>query len=336
MLVGFVASLLFARLMAESHLFKSVQECAAPLETVIPSHLTVEEAMTALRKKRVQQKIIYFYAVDESHNLKGVVSTRQLLLADPTRKIEEIMQDSVIKVKAGQTLRDALELFARHPLLALPVVDDQGKLIGAIDVQMVTNETVEPGSSEYFQILGFMLEDRKKRSLMQGYKLRMPWLLCNVFSGLICAMISRYFDLVLAKVLLLAFFIPLVLTLSESTSMQSMAQCLQFLRRPRFDWRVAKVRGFREWMLVNMLAVSSAVLVGGLSLFWGQGILPSVAIGIGILFGVSFSALFGICMPILLHHFRLDPKVAAGPVVLMIADILTTAIYLGVATWWLL
>lgn len=321
--------------MTESDLLKKAHECALPLETVIHSHVTVEEAMAVLRKKKVQQKIIYFYAVDIANNLKGVVSTRQLLLADPERKVEEIMQDAVIKVHAGQTLRDALELFARHPLLALPVVDDTGKLLGAIDVQMVTNESVEPGSSDLFQIIGFMLEDRKKRSIFKGFKLRMPWLLCNVFSGLICALISRCFDVVLAKVLLLAFFIPLVLTLSESTSMQSMAQSLQFLRRPRFDWKLARLRGFKEWRLVNLLALTSALLVGGLSLLWGEGLLPSVAIAIGILGGVSFSALFGICMPILLHRFRLDPKVAAGPVVLMIADILTTAIYLGVATWWL-
>lgn len=322
--------------MTESDLYKCVRECAVPIETVIHTHLTVDEAMAGLRKKKMQQKIIYFYAVDERYHLQGVISTRQLLLADPDQKIEEIMQDSIIKVHDHQTLRDALELFAKHPLLALPVVDHHGKLLGMIDVQMITNEKVEPGSSELFQMIGYMLEDQNRPSMFHRYRQRMPWLLCNVFSGLICAIISRYFDEVLAKFLVLAFFIPLVLTLSESTSMQSVAQCLQFLRRPRFNWKVARSRGFKEWQLVAILALTSSLLVGAVSLLWGDGILPSIAIGTGILAGVFFSAFFGICMPIILHRFRLDPKVAAGPVVLMIADILTTAIYLGVATWWLL
>ncbi|HSX11300.1 MAG TPA: magnesium transporter [Chlamydiales bacterium] len=321
-------------------LARSVLECALPIETVILQTATVEEALSALRKRKINQKIIYFYAVDDAHKLKGVVSTRQLLLAEPTRKIEDIMLHAVIKIHAAQSMKEAMELFAAHPLLALPVVDKEGKLLGAIDVQMVMQEPInfsdERGRSDVFQMIGITLEEKKRPSLFQGFRHRMPWLLCNVFSGLCCAVISRVFELVLAKVLLLAFFIPLVLTLSESTSMQSMAQSLQFLRRPRFSWKSIQVRAYREWQLVVLLAITLGILVGALSLFWGDGILPSIAIGVGIITGVSFSAIFGIIVPIGLNRLKLDPKVASGPVVLMIVDILTTAIYLGIATWWLI
>jgi magnesium transporter len=326
--------------MTDHDLSRSALECAIPLETVIPKHFTVEEALQALRKRSINQKIIYFYAVDDAYKLKGVVSARQLLLAEPNLRIEEIMQGSVIKIRSSQSLREAMELFAEHPLLALPVVDLEGKLLGAIDVQMVMQEPInfadERGRSDVFQMIGITLEEKRKISLLRSYRQRMPWLLCNVFSGLICAIISRIFEVVLAKVLLLAFFIPLVLTLSESTSMQSMAQSLQFLRRPRFSWKAIKVRALREWQLVLLLALSLGVLVGSLSLFWGDGILPSIAIGVGIVAGVSCSAIFGIMVPIGLNRLKLDPKVASGPVVLMIVDILATAIYLGIATWWLL
>ncbi len=84
---------------------KLARDCAVPIETVIPFQSTVEEALAQLRTKHIQQKIIYFYVVDERYKLKGVVSTRQLLLAEPTRQIEEIMQDSVIKVRADNTLK---------------------------------------------------------------------------------------------------------------------------------------------------------------------------------------------------------------------------------------
>ena len=319
---------------------KLARDCAVPIETVIPFQSTVEEALAQLRTKHIQQKIIYFYVVDERYKLKGVVSTRQLLLAEPTRQIEEIMQDSVIKVRADNTLKQVMELFSAHPLLALPVIDEEDRLLGMIDVQMVTDESFDltdmRGRADIFQMIGLSLEDGKKIPFFYSYRRRMPWILCNVFSGMICAMISRYYEVVLGRYLLLAFFIPLVLTLSESTSMQSMTQSLLFLRRPRFLWSVAFARGLREWQLMLLIGLTSALLVGGLSLFWGDGIAPSLAIAAGIFVGIAISVLFGVGFPVLLHRLKLDPKIASGPLVLMIADMITTGFYLGFATWMLL
>jgi Mg/Co/Ni transporter MgtE (contains CBS domain) len=319
---------------------KLARDYAVAIETIIPLHATVEEALTELRKKHIQQKIIYFYVVDERHKLKGVVSTRQLLLAEPDREIEEMMQDSVIKVKGSQTLKEVMELFSLRSLLALPVVDEEERLLGMIDVQALTDESIDVADmrsrSDLFQVIGLTLEDGKKVPLLHSYRRRMPWILCNVFSGMICAIISGYYGLVLGQYLLLAFFIPLVLTLSESTSMQSMTQSLLFLRRPRFAWKVAFARGFREWQLMIGIAISLAIIVAGLSLFWGSGLKPSFAIGMGILVGISVSVIFGIGLPVLLHRLKLDPKVASVPVVLMIADMITTTFYLGFATWLLL
>lgn len=326
--------------MKEQDLSKTACECAAPVETVILQTATVAEALADLRKRKIKQKIIYFYAVDEEQKLKGVVSTRQLILADPHMKVEEVMQKSVVRIKAYQTLKDALEAFAAHPLLALPVVDEENHLLGAIDLQMISEEALdvadERSRSDAFQMVGLTLEERRKIPLFHSFRIRMPWLLCNVFSGLVCAVISRYYEEVLSAFLLLAFFIPLVLTLSESASMQSVAQSLQFLRRPRFHWRSALRRSLREWQVALLLSLTLGLLVGAISMFWGQGILPSTAVGVGIVSGVAFSSIFGILTPIFLHRLKLDPRVASGPLVLMIADILTTAFYLAIATWWLL
>jgi magnesium transporter len=115
-----------------------------------------------------------------------------------------------------------------------------------------------------------------------------------------------------------------------------MAQSLQYLRRPRFNWKTAIKRAKREWQTIGLLALSCATLVGVLSLFWEGGFLASFTIGVGILLSVTLSSLFGLLITVLLHRFRLDPKVASGPVVLMVADMLTTALYLSLATWWLL
>ena len=96
------------------------------------------------------------------------------------------------------------------------------------------------------------------------------------------------------------------------------------------------MRAWHEWRVDLILALSLGILVGALSFLWGEGWMPALVIGVGIILSVSISTLFGIFMPIFLNRMELDPKVASGPVVLMIVDILTTAIYLGFATWWFL
>lgn len=326
--------------MTDSDFSRLVVDFVAPIDTVLPLKATIAEALEILRNKQISQGVIYFYVVDEKHHLKGVVSTRQLLLGEPNLPISDVMQPSVVKLQADETLHRAMEMFAEYPLLALPVVDHHGKLLGVIDVQMVTEENLNITDVrtriDLFQMIGLKLEDGRRKGLFENYKVRLPWLLCNVFSGLVCAVISRVFEVVLAKFLLLAFFIPLVLTLSESSSMQSMTQSLLFLRRPHFSWKLAISRGLKEWQLGMLLAVSLGTIVALFSLFWGDGWLPSFCIGVGITLSVMISVLFGMSLPVALHLLRKDPRVASGPVVLMIADILTTAIYLGLSSWWLL
>ena len=323
----------------EKDLHRPVHEYAAHVDTTIAYDATIEEALHSLRQKPIEQKIIYFYVVDDKYRLKGVVSARQLLLSSPHHKVSDVMQEWVAKVKVGQTIRDALELFDQHPLLALPVVDHDGRLVGAIDVQMVTKEAVDLADmhnrAAIFQMIGLTLEDGRKFPLFKNYFLRMPWLLCNIFSGCVCAIISRFYEHVLVEYILLAFFIPLVMTLTESTSMQSMAQSLQILRRPRFSWKVVWRKSIQEWQAVMLLAVSSALLVGLLSLFWDGGIKPSITIGIGLFLSCAFSAVFGTLLPVVLYRMKLDPKVASGPVVLMLVDMLTIGLYLTLAAWWL-
>ena len=324
----------------EKDLRRPVGDYAVQVSSTLAFNATIEEALHSLRQKPIEQKIIYFYVVDEERRLKGVVSTRQLLLSSPYHKVSDIMQSWVVKVKAGQTLRDALELFDQHPLLALPIVDHDEKLIGAIDVQMVTKEAIDLADlrnrTAIFQMIGLTIQDGKKFFLLKNYFLRMPWLLCNIFSGCVCAIISRVYEHVLIEYILLAFFIPLVMTLTESTSMQSMAQSLQILRRPRFSWRVVWTKGIQEWRTVVLLAISSAIIVGLLSLFWGGSIRPSITIAIGLFFASLFSAVFGTLLPVVLSRMKLDPKVASGPVVLMIVDMLTIGLYLTLAAAWLL
>lgn len=317
-----------------------IKDIVRPVATTIYEDQTIEEALMSLRHKHIEDKVVYFYVLDREEKLIGVVPTRRLLLAESILHIRDIMSASVISIGENKTLHEALEIFAQHGLLALPVVSVEGKFMGAIDVEMYIEESFDIADarhrSDIFQIIGLSLEDEKQRSILGDYRLRMPWIFCTMVGGIVCAIISHINQFVLSQILMLAMFIPLVLSLSESISMQAMTHSLQFIRRPRLTWRHIFSKCIKEWRIIGLVALTAGIAVGLISLFWGGGFLASLTLASGISVSVVASATFAIVFPIILHKTRLDPKVASGPVVLSIADILTTSIYLFLASWWLL
>ena len=327
--------------MSRSDLHRKVRDFISPVHTVVKITQNVDEALESIREHRIDEKIFYFYVVDDEFHLKGVVSTRALLLSRAHMKICDIMEEEIISIHAGETLQKAMEILTAKRLLAVPVTDETDRLLGIIDIQLYLEEAVDVAqakrsSTDLFQVLGLSLEEGKTRSIWETYKNRMPWIFCNLVGGLTCAVISATFELVLEKVILLAFFIPLVLTLSESISMQSMTYSLQLLHRRRISMRRIMKRVVTEWKMVLFLALTCGIIVGATSLLWGDGLSPAIAISIGIIISVTISGTVGAAIPLILHARRLDPKVAAGPVVLMFVDVITTAIYLGLSTLLLL
>lgn len=316
-----------------------VKDFVMPTKTIIKVDYTIEEAIECLRHRHIDERIIYIYVLDDENRLCGVVPTRTLLFKDPSTKIVDVMHTSIICLYSNQTLQEAMEFLESHKLLALPVVDAEKHFLGVIDVDLYLEESLDIVNSrrlsDIFQMIGIYLEEEKGASLWKSYRARMPWIFCNMFGGIACAIISRVYQLVLGKVLLLAFFIPLVLTLSESISMQSVTQSLE-LTRQKHKMRYLLGKVIRETNIVAFLAATSGVMVGALSLFWGEGLMPALVIGFGIMISVYISSLFGASIPVLLHMKKWDPKVASGPFVLMCADVITTIIYLSLATWWLL
>jgi magnesium transporter len=326
--------------MAHNDLSRSVKEYAIPVHTTLHEDQTIEEALMSLRRRKIDDKIVYFYVVDDEGCLQGIVPTRQLLLKEPQSTIKEIMGHSVIRIREDQSLEEAMEMLSSHQLLAIPVVDSKQRLTGVIDVQLYLEESFDIAdarhSSDVFQILGLTLEMGKRTTPWKSYRIRMPWILCNMVGGIACAVISFVYKAVLAKVLLLAMFIPLILTLSESITMQSMTQSLHLVRQSKLTLRRILQRIFIEGRMVVWIALTCGIAVGLISLLWGGGLLPSATIAVALFVSITLSASAGASVPLFLYSYSLDPKVASGPVVLMFADVITTTIYLSLATWWLL
>ncbi|MEX0687548.1 MAG: magnesium transporter [Pirellulales bacterium] len=298
---------------------------------------TVAEAIHAARATPPEGRIIYFYVLDAEGRLLGVVPTRRLLLSADATPIREIMVTRVITIPAAATVLDACEFFLLHKLLAFPVVDDDGRMLGIVDVDLYTEELADVDRREelddLFQLIGVHFQDSQARSATEAFASRFPWLIANILGGIVAAFLAGLYEAELEKVVALALFIPVVLALAESVAIQSVSIALQRLHGGR-PTVAGILRALRHESLTGLLlGGAAAATVATVALVWlGQ---PSVVLSLlgGITGGVVAAALIGAAMPNLLRLLAREPQVAAGPVALAATDMVTLVIYFSLARW---
>lgn len=300
---------------------------------------TVHETIEHLRTLDFGEKIVYFYVVGENDRLVGVVPTRKLLMSAAEQKLVEIMSRRVVAMPKTATVFDACEFFVLHKFFALPVVDEMRRVVGVVDISLVTDEVLEGSDpqeiEDVFEVVGFHMAEARNAGPLKGLRFRFPWLVATILSGTVCALITGFFEETLSELLVLAFFLPLVFGLAESVSMQAMAIFIQALRvnRPTIKWYFAALR--REAATATLLGLACGFVVTCIVWAWRGTPGPAVAIGVSVLFALETACFLGLSVPSLLHALKLDPKIAAGPVTLALTDIATLLFYFGVAALFL-
>lgn len=322
--------------LTEAHLNDPVQQHAHRDFARLQVGQTVGEALAAMRANPPPGRVIYLYAVDAEGKLVGVVPTRRLLLSSLDQPIDAIMVRRPIAIPADATVADACEFFMLHRLLAFPVVDDQKRMIGVVDVEMYTDELSEISGQRYddlFQLIGVHLVEARQLSPLRSFRSRFPWLLCNIAGGLMAAFLSGLFEEELEKVVALALFIPVVLALAESVSIQSVSLSLAVLRGRPPTWGTLLPKLRFELLTGLLLGAASGLLVGTAAWLWlGSPRLTLCVLG-GIAGGVAAAAMLGLAMPNILRLLRFEPQVAAGPLALASADMVTLLCYFNLARW---
>ena len=299
---------------------------------------TAAETIEQLRQADLSDKILYLYVVDGDQRLTGVVPVRRLLSAAATTKIDTLMLGSPVFVRSDATMMEAGQTLLEHRLLAVPVVDEQRRLTGVIDVTMFAEEMLNVERRQHtenvFQMIGIHLSAGRRISAWAAFRQRFPWLLCNLASGLACALVAARFEGLLSRVALLAMFLTLVLALGESVSMQAMTLTLQHLTRQRLSWRRMLGLLWRESKAALLLGMGCAVVVASLVAFGWRQPAKAIVIGCSLVLSVLTACLLGVAIPTLIRLLRVDPKVAAGPIVLASADVMTVLYYFGLMEWW--
>ena len=306
---------------------------------LLDADMVVGEALERIRREGVGERVIYFYAVDEQKRLVGVVPTRRLLTAPPETPLRAVMVSRVVAVPATASVLDACEFFVLYKFLAFPVIDEQRRVVGVIDANLFAEEILEAGESEdrhrpvdsigaeFFEALGFHIEQIRGASAWRGFRFRFPWLLVTVTGGTLSAILAHFFEATLARSLVLTFFLTMVLALNESVSMQSMSVTIHALRSISVTsgWLASAFR--REVATALLLGLACGIVVSAIVFMWRNDLPGAFVIGGSIAISLVSACVLGLGVPSLLHRFKLDPKIAAGPVTLAVADFVALVIY---------
>jgi len=294
---------------------------------------TVESAMKILKREAVNAETIYYlYVVDEEKRLVGVLSLRELLIANEEAMIREIMNERVVSVYVDDDQEGVARKIIDYDFLAIPVVDSAKHLLGIITVDDIVDVIEEEASDDYSKLAGVTDLDAIPRTPLSAAKTRLPWLVILLFLGMMTASLIGRFEETLEKVSILAMFIPLIAGMSGNTGTQALAVAVRGLATGDFQregkWKLL----LREAGTGLITGATCGFLITFIIYLWKHDIFLGILVGCSLLLTLTVSTIAGALVPLLMYRLNIDPAVASGPFITTINDIISILIYFGLAS----
>jgi magnesium transporter len=313
----------------------------------LPSGMTAGEAIEALRRfhEELGSNLRYVYVVDEDQRLIGVVPFRELVFARPSTGLHDVMVTNLAMVRTDTDREEVADLIQQYTLIAIPVVDAEGRLVGMVKVAEVM-EAIQAEAGEDMAIMfGAGEQESVFTPVIESVRLRLPWNIFNLAAGFITVFVVAQFEGTLASYALLAAFMPLVAGLSGNAGAQAIAVTIRSLAvdelPPSKEWRAVRrelliglIRGVIISTLGAVLA-AFAVAVFGANQVAGTNPAPAqmaVIIWVSMMVGALTAALAGVSIPLILRRFNQDPAMASNIFLTMITDAVGFGSFLLVAT----
>ncbi len=322
----------------------------------LPADVSVGDAITLLRQQAPSRETIYsIYVLDEAHHLTGFVSLRDLILAKPTTRVTDIMQRDVISVRVDEDQEEAARELAKYDILALPVVDDQHRLVGIITHDDVIDVMIEEATEDAQKMSGIvpMVEDYLEAPFVTVWRKRAAWLSCLFIAELFTFTAMAYFENEIAAVVALALFLPLCISTGGNSGSQAATLITRALAlgqiSPRDWWRA-----FRHELLIGLsLGVTLGVIGFVRASLTPESVLNSVhtqvvqtvpvdrwSMAIVVAQAVAaicvWGTLIGSMLPLAFKRLGFDPGYASSPFVATFVDVTGIVIYFSIAKVFLL
>lgn len=304
-----------------------------PEYVAVREGMTVEEVLRFLRRAAPDAETIYYiYVVDEEGRLKGVLSLRDLIVADPKTRVREILNPKVVYVRTDTDQEEVARLMADYDFTVLPVVDEEGRLVGIVTVDDVL-DVLEAEATEDIHKLGAVdVPDLvySEAGPVALWLARVRWLVILILTGMITSSILQGFESLLEAVTALAFYVPVLLGTGGNTGNQSATLIIRALATRDLDLKDWRRVLLKESLVGSLLGLTLAFLLLGKVVLDGHASLAPV-VGLALFLLVLFANLVGAMLPVVLRRLGVDPALVSNPLVATLSDIFGLLIYLSVA-----
>jgi len=317
------------------------ENCAGTLMTPdyisLQKEMTVKEALSHIKKEGMDSETIYTcYVKDRGRKLLGIVSLRALVIGESSALVSDLMQEDFISVNVYDDQEDVSDTFRKYGYLAIPVVDNEQRLVGIITFDDILDVIEEETTEDMARMAGVMdTPDARylSTSVLQHVKSRFPWLIFLTMSYMITSLIITQFEFTLSTIPILVAYMPLLMGTGGNTGAQASTLIIRGMALGDVELKdVAKVlwKELRISILVGTLL--GLFNFGKVTLIDGQSWLTALTISISLLLVVVFAKIVGGTLPMAAKKCKIDPALMANPVIASITDMFSATIYLLLAT----
>jgi magnesium transporter len=306
------------------------------LEVVwVRSDRTVRRAIEKIRElhSEVREDFYYVFVTDRRMKLLGRIPLPRLILADPAASVTDIMDSDIPVAQADQDQEEVAQVFQKYDLLALPVVDRDGILLGRVTVDDIMDVIHEEAEEDYSRLAGTDEEEFREESVFRKAGLRLPWLVTGLVGGILSAVVLSRFEANLQALIALTFFVPVITAMGGNVAIQSSAVMVRGLALGQVSPRDAAARLGREVGVSIITGIVCATLIFCVAWLWWSDLRLGIVVGGAMLCVVLISTSVGALVPLSLDRLKIDPALATGPFVTTSNDILGILIYLSLASW---
>jgi magnesium transporter len=299
----------------------------------IPQHYTVRQTVEKMKQyAEFSGTINYIYIINDEKRLVGVVSYRDIILAEQTDQIQDIMYQSVIFVTTDTDQEAVARLIERYDFIAMPVIDENKQLVGVVTVDDIIDVVISEATEDIEKLSASgKAIDFDTKAWVAAYR-RLPWLILLLFIGLISGTIISGFENVLSNVVALAFFMPMIAGMTGNTGTQSLAVVVRGLITRDIEKGTVIRLIFRELGVGIIIGITCGILISIIAYIWQGNYTLGIVVGSSLVCTLILGTLAGTIIPLVLHRVKIDPAVASGPLITTLNDILSLFIYFGLAT----
>jgi magnesium transporter len=303
-----------------------------PDVVAFPGEQSVSTALERIRSLAGSRRLFYLYIVSEQHRLIGIVNLWQLVSATGDSLLRDIMTPEVVRVGVETPQEEVARVFSRYDLLMVPVLDEDGRLVGAITVDDVLDVVEEEATEDLYHLANLDTQESVATPAMRSMRLRLPWLLVNLCTAFLAASVVSLFEATIAKYVVLAIFMPIVAGLGGNAGTQSLTVMVRGLALGEMDLRRTQTVVGKQTLVGLLTGLVTGLLLGLVAYAWERNLVLSGILLFAETINLTVAGFFGSVVPLALRRLQLDPALGSSIFVTTATDCCGFFAFLGTAT----